>query len=202
MALGHRPTSRRRAVQHGRDGPAPGRALQRGVRAARRGQPRHVLDLWPDLPVDEVPIGSVTNGVHAATWVSADMSDLLSRTSPARLGRGRRRRWGRLRRPRRRALAARTRPGRRSGWWPFVRERTPTHGRWPAGHLGVEAAGPTTCSTPARSPSASPAASPPTSGPTCCCPGRAPPRLLLDATGRCSSCSPARPTPPTTPARR
>ena len=37
-------------------------------------------DLWPQVPTDEVPIGSVTNGVHAATWVSADMSDLLSRT--------------------------------------------------------------------------------------------------------------------------
>ncbi len=35
--------------------------------------------LWPDLPVDEVPITSVTNGVHAGTWVSADMTDLLSR---------------------------------------------------------------------------------------------------------------------------
>ena len=36
-------------------------------------------DLWPDLPDHDVPIGSVTNGVHAGTWVSADMTDLLSR---------------------------------------------------------------------------------------------------------------------------
>ena len=36
-------------------------------------------DLWPDLPHHEVPITSVTNGVHAGTWVSADMSELLSR---------------------------------------------------------------------------------------------------------------------------
>ncbi|MFN8016499.1 MAG: alpha-glucan family phosphorylase [Acidimicrobiales bacterium] len=36
-------------------------------------------ELWPDLEVDEVPIGSVTNGVHAGTWVSADMGDLLAR---------------------------------------------------------------------------------------------------------------------------
>ena len=35
-------------------------------------------DLWPDLHVDEVPITSVTNGVHSATWVSSDMSELLS----------------------------------------------------------------------------------------------------------------------------
>jgi starch phosphorylase len=36
-------------------------------------------DLWPDVPVDEDPIHSVTNGVHAATWVSPEMDDLLSR---------------------------------------------------------------------------------------------------------------------------
>jgi starch phosphorylase len=36
-------------------------------------------ELWPDLENDEVPIGSVTNGVHSGTWVSADMSDLLAR---------------------------------------------------------------------------------------------------------------------------
>ena len=27
--------------------------------------------LWPDLAVDEVPIGAITNGVHGRTWVSA-----------------------------------------------------------------------------------------------------------------------------------
>ena len=36
-------------------------------------------DLWPDVPVDEVPIGSVTNGVHAPTWVAPEIADLLSR---------------------------------------------------------------------------------------------------------------------------
>ena len=36
--------------------------------------------LWDQIPTDEVPITAVTNGVHAATWVSADMSDFLSRT--------------------------------------------------------------------------------------------------------------------------
>ncbi|MDP8991842.1 MAG: alpha-glucan family phosphorylase [Actinomycetota bacterium] len=35
--------------------------------------------LWPDLAVDEVPIGSVTNGVHGPSWVSAEMDDALSR---------------------------------------------------------------------------------------------------------------------------
>jgi starch phosphorylase len=36
-------------------------------------------DLWPDVPADEAPIMSLTNGVHAGTWVSPEMSDLLSR---------------------------------------------------------------------------------------------------------------------------
>ncbi|HWH13785.1 MAG TPA: alpha-glucan family phosphorylase [Miltoncostaeaceae bacterium] len=30
--------------------------------------------IWPDLPVDEVPIGAVTNGVHAPTWVGPDVA--------------------------------------------------------------------------------------------------------------------------------
>jgi len=36
-------------------------------------------DLWPDVPDDEVPIGSITNGVHAPTWVSPEIADVLSR---------------------------------------------------------------------------------------------------------------------------
>jgi len=32
--------------------------------------------LWPDLSLDQVPIGSVTNGVHAPTWVSGEMDRL------------------------------------------------------------------------------------------------------------------------------
>jgi starch phosphorylase len=35
--------------------------------------------LWPSLPLDEIPIGHVTNGVHPRTWVSSNMSDLLDR---------------------------------------------------------------------------------------------------------------------------
>src|SRR4051812_31236280 len=35
--------------------------------------------LWPGVSVDEVPIRSVTNGVHARTWVSPEMNDLLDR---------------------------------------------------------------------------------------------------------------------------
>ncbi|MDQ1444548.1 MAG: glycogen phosphorylase [Acidimicrobiaceae bacterium] len=35
--------------------------------------------LWPEVPAEESPITSVTNGVHAYTWVSDEMDDLLSR---------------------------------------------------------------------------------------------------------------------------
>jgi len=35
--------------------------------------------IWPDAPLDEVPIGSVTNGVHTRSWLSADMATLLDR---------------------------------------------------------------------------------------------------------------------------
>jgi starch phosphorylase len=35
--------------------------------------------LWPGAAEDEVPIASVTNGVHANTWTSSEMADLLGR---------------------------------------------------------------------------------------------------------------------------
>jgi starch phosphorylase len=33
-------------------------------------------DLWPRLPVSEVPIASVTNGVHSPTWINGDLAGL------------------------------------------------------------------------------------------------------------------------------
>src|SRR3954468_7078039 len=33
-------------------------------------------DLWPRLPVDEVPITYVTNGVHSPTWINGDLASL------------------------------------------------------------------------------------------------------------------------------
>jgi len=35
--------------------------------------------LWPDRPVDEVPITHVTNGVHTTTWMAPPMQALLDR---------------------------------------------------------------------------------------------------------------------------
>ena len=34
--------------------------------------------LWPNIPEQELPIDSVTNGVHALSWVSPEMSSLLA----------------------------------------------------------------------------------------------------------------------------
>jgi starch phosphorylase len=36
-------------------------------------------NLWPELPEEEVPITSITNGVHPRTWISHNMIDLLDR---------------------------------------------------------------------------------------------------------------------------
>jgi starch phosphorylase len=35
--------------------------------------------IWPDVPVDQVPLRAITNGVHASTWVSSDMSKLFEK---------------------------------------------------------------------------------------------------------------------------
>jgi starch phosphorylase len=36
-------------------------------------------DAWRGLPENQVPIGSVTNGVHMPTWVAPEIADLLTR---------------------------------------------------------------------------------------------------------------------------
>jgi starch phosphorylase len=38
--------------------------------------------IWPDRPLDEVPITSITNGVHGRTWISDELEDLLGYTAP------------------------------------------------------------------------------------------------------------------------
>jgi starch phosphorylase len=35
--------------------------------------------LWPGVPLDEVPIGHVTNGVHFRSWISAELEQLYDR---------------------------------------------------------------------------------------------------------------------------
>jgi starch phosphorylase len=45
--------------------------------------------LWPGFDTDEVPITSVTNGVHAPTWTGREMIDIVEREiDPARLAQG------------------------------------------------------------------------------------------------------------------
>ncbi len=38
--------------------------------------------LWPDLPQDQVPIGSITNGVHLPTWLSVHLQALYDEYLP------------------------------------------------------------------------------------------------------------------------
>ncbi|MFP5353439.1 MAG: alpha-glucan family phosphorylase [Actinomycetota bacterium] len=35
--------------------------------------------LWPDVPEDEAPIGSITNGVHTSTWLGPEIREVLDR---------------------------------------------------------------------------------------------------------------------------
>jgi starch phosphorylase len=41
---------------------------------------RHMWhNIWPQVPADEVPIQSITNGIHVRSWLSQDMSFLFDR---------------------------------------------------------------------------------------------------------------------------
>jgi starch phosphorylase len=80
VALGHRP---------GDDADTPFNMAVMGLRLAGRSNGVARLhgevsrdmfgDLWPDLESEETPIGSITNGVHAHTWASPEITDVLSR---------------------------------------------------------------------------------------------------------------------------
>jgi starch phosphorylase len=36
-------------------------------------------DIWPQVPPDEIPVTSITNGVHIPSWISKDMGALFNR---------------------------------------------------------------------------------------------------------------------------
>lgn len=38
--------------------------------------------LWPELPISEVPIGHITNGIHTLTWMNPLMKALFSKYAP------------------------------------------------------------------------------------------------------------------------
>lgn len=42
--------------------------------------------MWPGYPLHEVPVGSVTNGIHTRSWISMEMSALLNRYLGPRWG--------------------------------------------------------------------------------------------------------------------
>jgi glycogen phosphorylase len=44
--------------------------------------------LWPEVPADEVPIDTITNGVHTATWVGPEMAEVLDRHLPPQWAEG------------------------------------------------------------------------------------------------------------------
>jgi starch phosphorylase len=61
--------------------------LSRGANAVSRRHGEVAREMWqasmyPDLPVDDVPIGYVTNGVHVPTWLGPAMRDLLDAHLP------------------------------------------------------------------------------------------------------------------------
>jgi len=52
-------------------------AFRNAVSALHRRVSQEMFqDLWPKLPVEEVPITSITNGVHASTWINGDLASL------------------------------------------------------------------------------------------------------------------------------
>jgi starch phosphorylase len=69
--------------------------------------------LWPGFDTAEVPIGSITNGVHAPTWVAREISDLGSSEDAASADAGRL--WA-IRRQLRARLVTETRRRLRESW--------------------------------------------------------------------------------------
>ena len=69
--------------------------------------------LWPGFDTAEVPIGSITNGVHAPTWVAREVSDLGDSGTAAAAGSARL--WE-IRRRLRARLVAETRRRLRESW--------------------------------------------------------------------------------------
>jgi starch phosphorylase len=69
--------------------------------------------LWPGFDTSEVPIGSITNGVHAPTWVAREVSDLGDAANAAEADAGHL--WG-IRRRLRARLVSETRRRLHESW--------------------------------------------------------------------------------------
>lgn len=51
-----------------------------GVSQLHRGVSQRLWQsAWPDVPIEQVPISSVTNGIHLATWVGPEIAELYDR---------------------------------------------------------------------------------------------------------------------------
>jgi len=81
MKLGHRPDE---ATEEPFNMAVMGMRLaerRNGVSALHGEVSREMFaDLWPGVPEEETPVGSITNGVHGATWVSAEIAEVFSDT--------------------------------------------------------------------------------------------------------------------------
>lgn len=52
--------------------------LRNGVSALHGEVSRELFHtIWPELPVEEVPISHITNGIHAETWLAPEIKDLF-----------------------------------------------------------------------------------------------------------------------------
>ena len=124
--------------------------------------------LWPDVPVDEVPIASITNGVHAPTWVAPEIDDAaVARTCCPTGSDADDADWARVGDVRDDELWRAKEQGRER--LVTLRPRAPARGQaGPGRERERRRLVRRRCSTRRCSPSASPAASPPTSGPRCC----------------------------------
>jgi len=59
-------------------------SARNGVAALHGDTSRRIWsDLWPEVPIDEVPIGHVTNGVHVKSWQAVELRALLADVLPA-----------------------------------------------------------------------------------------------------------------------
>ncbi len=58
-------------------------------RLHRRVTARMMQPGWLDFPLSEMPVQSVTNGVHTKTWVAADMAAAVRSPSGSAMARGR-----------------------------------------------------------------------------------------------------------------
>ena len=79
VGLGHRPSD---APEERFNMAVMGMRLaerRNGVAALHGAVSREMFaDLWPGVPVDEVPVGSITNGIHGPTWVSGEIAAELT----------------------------------------------------------------------------------------------------------------------------